>query len=73
MSEKREKTILIECVENGWIVRPFSPNRWQDGISCSSRLWVFSDLKALLESVSEIIEVPDEGFSVSNHIPNEPL
>jgi hypothetical protein len=82
VKEKREKMISIERVENGWIIRPFSPHDWSQGLASSNRIWVASTMPELLAIVDHNVENPD-GPSLSdilddarrraNHIPNEPV
>jgi hypothetical protein len=76
VKEKREKTISIERVENGWIVRPFSTVEWNCGgqVERHTRVWVASTMPELLATVDKVVENPRlEYFVGRNNIPNEPV
>jgi hypothetical protein len=68
---KKEKTVLIERVENGWIVRPFSPCDYSNGCAASGRVWVFNSMVALVSALPDIVQGPT--LAPDNKIPNEPL
>lgn len=50
------KTILIETVKNGWLVRPFTPcEHWAHAEA--SETYVFRDIHDLQEQLPEMLEV----------------
>lgn len=53
-----EKSILVEAVTRGYIVRPFSPCQWRDGVSMSDRVWMAQTVDGLCKLIPGIIKEP---------------
>lgn len=55
------KTITIEQVSNGWIVRPFNPS-CPDWASERPAMAVFNTIDALLQAMPALLDAPDSQF-----------
>lgn len=73
------KSLLIEHVQNGWIVRPFTPNRCDWARGDEDQIFVFATVEGLTQFLNIYLKDPEPapGFpphpcSVSPQPANEP-
>ena len=54
LRQETMKTIMIECVANGWIVRPFSPcNSWAN--TDQPTMFVYKTIEELQEAIPMLV------------------
>lgn len=49
------KSLLIERVQNGWIVRPFTPGQCDWARGDETQMFVFNDMAKLIEALPQLM------------------
>jgi hypothetical protein len=65
----RPRTLSIEVVENGWIVRPFNAGDWACGCAVREPIHVFTTMHDLQLALPHLIDRPPS--MLWRHIPDE--